>query len=495
MNGNWRINTKRSIILLVIGLLVSPVVQGRRLETRYTLNDIVAMALSNSSAAKNADNTRLTAFWRFRNYKTMFRPQLNLDGDLPDFYSANTPVRQPDGTLQFRHVNLSESSLNLYLNQEIAATGTKLFLATDFNRIDDFDAKTVAYQGSPFKIGFKQTLLGFNPSKWRKKIEPLRWDESQKAFFEDRENIAFRATNLFFRLLSSQTSVELAQSNMKNSEANLAIADVKKEMGKITANEYKRVALLVLNAKKALSKSEMSKRVAEFNLKSFVGINTAAELKLSAPLSISNFKVDAVKALEQAKQNRADIESIKRQMIESERDLEESKRSNGLRIALSGTYGLTNTGKKAGDLMRNPEVQKMVKLSFNVPVLDWGRSSSKVKMAEANQELVKYKMGQVMINFEREVIVQVEEFNLLYDQVNIAKQADEVAEGSYNVALQQYQNGNLSITDFNISLQEREQSRTDFIDALKSYWLGYYNIRRLTLFDFENSEPIFKSGE
>jgi outer membrane protein TolC len=70
-----------------------------------------------------------------------------------------------------------------------------------------------------------------------------------------------------------------------------------------------------------------------------------------------------------------------------------------------------------------------------------------------------------------------------------------VAEAGYNIALKKYQNGNLSITDLNIALQERDQSRRDYILALSQFWDAYYNIRRLTLYDFESGQTLVNEQE
>lgn len=479
---------------IVLNLVVVPAraIEKNRL---FTLQEMVFMALANSPYSKNVKNQRENAYWRFRNFKTSFRPQLDLNGNLPDFYSTNTPVVQPDGSVIFRDVSLSKASLNLRLNQEIALTGTEIFAASDFMRIDNLNANTVAYSGSPFMVGFNQTIFGYNNKKWTKKIEPLIWNESQKRYTEELEGISLTVSGLFFNLLSLQTEMELAESNLKNGRANQAIADVNIKLGKITPNDYKRVALSVLNAKKALSRSRMGKRMAEFNLKSFIGFNENVDLKLTAPMEIPEMKVNINKALEQARNNRREPESIKRKMLQAEQNLKQAKRSNGLRANLTGMYGLTNTSDKPSDLLEKPEVQKMIRLSLNIPILDWGRSASKVKMAESNNELVKYEVGQGLQQFEREVIVQAEEFSLLYEQIETAREADEVAEDSYRIALQQYQNGKLSITDLNIALQEREQSKRDFIDSLHSFWKAYFNIRKLTLYDFENDRMIYEKEE
>jgi outer membrane protein len=65
-----------------------------------------------------------------------------------------------------------------------------------------------------------------------------------------------------------------------------------------------------------------------------------------------------------------------------------------------------------------------------------------------------------------------------------------VAEDGYQIALKQYQNGNLGIMNLNIALQEREQARRDYINSIGSFWKAYYKIRILTLYDFENNKTL-----
>jgi outer membrane protein len=456
----------------------------------FTLQQVVDLALQQSPASKNATNQRENAFWNFRNFKTSFRPSLKLNGYLPDFSSTNTPVTQPDGSVIFQSINYSQSSARLSLNQEIAATGATIYAASDLERYDDFEKHTMAYNSSPFIIGFSQPVFGFNNKRWTKKIEPLRWEESQKSYNEQQEQISYTAAQLFFDQLSIQTDVDLSQSNLKNSLSNLEIAKENKKLGKISENDFDRINLSVYNAKKALNRATMELKIAEFNLKSYIGSDQSEEVQLIMPLQIPQLTIDVQKALEQAHANRKEDPQLKRQLLEAERNTTQAKRNNGLTANLNVVYGLTNTGDHIGQLLTHPEAQKMVQLSFNIPVLDWGRSASSVKMAESKNELVKYEVNQQGQQFEREVIVQVEQFMLLYEQIETSQQADKVAENGYQIALKQYQNGSLGITNLNIALQEREQSRRDYINSLASFWKAYYRIRILTLYDFENNKTL-----
>ena len=51
-------------------------------------------------------------------------------------------------------------------------------------RFDDFDRDFTLYNGLPIGIGIEQPLFAFNPLKWDKKTEPLRYEESQQAIVE-----------------------------------------------------------------------------------------------------------------------------------------------------------------------------------------------------------------------------------------------------------------------------------------------------------------------
>ena len=59
------------------------------------------------------------------------------------------------------------------------------------------------------------------------------------------------------------------------------------------------------------------------------------------------------------------------------------------------------------------------------------------------------------------------------------------------IALKKFQNGEISITDLNISLQERESAKRDYIRSIENYWESYYLLREMTLYDFEFKQKIY----
>ena len=48
----------------------------------------------------------------------------------------------------------------------------------------------------------------------------------------------------------------------------------------------------------------------------------------------------------------------------------------------------------------------------------------------------------------------------------------------------------LQFKKLNLALNDKENAKRDYINAVKKYWYSYYDIRKLTLFDFEVGEEI-----
>lgn len=459
-------------------------------EQKLSLGDVVSMAIEQSPAVKNAQNVNINYYWRWRNFKTRFRPQLVLSGNLPNYTQSNVGVTQPDGSLQFVNVTNLSTSARIALNQSIPLTGTYIYASTSAIRFQDYNKNTVNFSGSPFTIGFTQPVFAINWLKWSQKTEPMIHDEAQKNFIESIERISYNSVVRFFRFLLVQTNYNLAENNLKNSRNNLKIAQTKKDLGTISDNDFARIQLAVLNAEKALSSARFELKNADFELKSYIGLSQDQKIGLDMPLSMVLFEVDPQKAVAQAIANRKETTYFQRRLIEADRDLKNAKRSNGLSATLQGSYGMSNSAESLSGVYQKPERQQTLSLSLSIPILDWGQSASAVKLAESQRDLVIYDVEKDKEDFERSVVVQVEQFGLLKDQLKTAKEADHVAEDGYKIALKHFQNGEISITELNIAQNERENAKRDYIRSLETYWEAYYNLRILTLYDFEKDHPI-----
>lgn len=456
---------------------------------RLTLDEVIDLAITQSAAVKYAQNSNVNYYWRYKNFKSRFRPQLVLNGRLPDYRHTTQAITQPDGSVQFRQVSRIAASSTLSLNQSIPQFGTSIWAQTSANGNKNLSKNDLSFSGSPFIIGFSQPL-GYNWMKWYIKTEPMIYDEAQKRFVEEVEQISLNATNRYFNYLSVQTNYNLAESNLTNSQNNLTISEAKRELGQISENDFSRVELSVLNAQKALNQARMDLKNADFELKSYIGLDQNREIALEVPLDISLFDIDHELALVKAKENRKETTNYQRRLISADQELAQAKSETGLSATLSGSFGLSNSADNFMGIYDQPEKDRTLLVSISIPILDWGRSASTVKLAESERELTIFDVNRDIEEFDRQVVVQVEQFSLLKDQLYTATEADRVAENGYEIALKKFQNGELTINDLNIALQERERAKRDYVNSIRSYWVAYYRLRILTLYDFERGQNI-----
>lgn len=110
----------------------------------------------------------------------------------------------------------------------------------------------------------------------------------------------------------------------------------------------------------------------------------------------------------------------------------------------------------------------------------------------ANKKLTDYIIAQDEVNFEQDIITLVRQFELLRLQIEITKKSDEVAAERYNVAQNRYLIGKIDITNLNIALNEKDDAKRSYIAALKSFWNSYYQLRRLTLYDFASKSLLYR---
>ena len=478
------------LVYVLLTLKTSLLLQAQNHKTALSLRNVVDLAINQSSAVRYAQNRNVNFYWRYKNHFTRFRPELLLTGDMPNYTHTTKPVEQPDGSILFKQVSNMLASTRLSLNQSIPQLGTSVYAASSISRIEDFRNNTIDFSGDPVIIGFTQPIFSYNWMKWYRKTEPLVYGEAQRQYIESIENISFIATRRFFQYLRVQTDYTLAENNLKNSLDNMKIAETKSELGQISENDLARNRLSVLNARKALNSAEMNLKNADFELKSYIGLSQDANIELLLPLNMILFDINVERAVEEAKENRKETLAFERRLIQADAQLIQAKRSNSLNATLRGSYGTSNRAELVGDIYQNPETQRMLRISLSIPILDWGRSASQVKLAESQRELTIYEVEREANDFEREVIVQVEQFSLLEDQLVTAKEADNVAESGYMIALKKFQNGEITITEMNIFLSERERAKRDYIGSLQSYWEAYFRLRILTLYDFEMDRKI-----
>ncbi len=478
-------------LLIVLLLILSSEVQCLA-QNVFSIEDVIARAKAQSPAFKQAETQKETSYWQYRSFRTNYNPQLRLNGNVPSFTQNFISVRQPDGSILYQPVNQTNPSLNLGLQQPIQWTGGNISANTSLNYFNNINARSSQWNGTVMNVQLTQPIFAFNQLKWDRKTKPLEYEESKRSFAEQHEFISREAVNRFFNVLQYQTNLQIATYNLANNDTIYKIEQGRYNIGTTSEDKLLQVELQLLRSRQDMAQGRLDLETASLQLRTYLGLRDGDSFQLVLPEGIPKFEITIEQALEFARKNRSAFIAFERRRLEADRDVAQAK-GNRFQTSLTASYGLNNSASSASDLYANPQRQQTANFTFNVPVLDWGRNHAMMQTALANKRLNDYVIAQDEVNFEQEIITQVRQFEMLRLQIEITKKSDQVAQQRYVVAQNRYLIGKIDITNLNIALTEKDSAKKSYIQALKSFWLAYYDMRRLTLYDFGTGKLLYVS--
>ncbi len=479
----------RTLLIASSFLMLGGNVVGQSIQ--LSLEDIIQRAKEQSTSSKVAATRKENRYWQYRTYKSDFNPQLRLSGNIPAYSKDFYQVVQPDGSIEFRSRQQTNSQVNLGLLQPILWTGGVVSVNSNLNMVDDIERDTRNWSSTPVNVSLNQPIFAYNDLKWNKLIEPLRYEESRRDYVEEMEAISVDAVDRFFALAVAQINLEISSFNLANNDTIYKIEQGRYNIGTTSLDKLLQVELQLLTSRKDVAQAKLDQETALLRLRSYIGITDRSErFGLSLPENIPSFDVTIDEALKLAQANRSDFIAFERRRHEAQSQVANAK-GQRFQTTLTASYGFNNSGSSIDDVYQDPLNQQRINLGFNVPILDWGRNKSRMKTAIANKELTDYIIAQDEVTFEQEIITQVGQFEMLRLQIEITKKSDEVARERYNVAQNRYLIGKIDITNLNIALKEKDDAKRSYLQALRSFWTAYYDLRRLTLYDFAENKLLY----
>jgi len=456
-----------------------------------TLQDAIEMAKKKSLDYKIATFVSKSSYWNYNSFKAKFLPKLSLDGTLPDYYRTINTITLPSGQNDFVSQNVSNSSAALNLSQNVVSTGGTISINSSLRRIDNLgNSNNTAYTTIPFSVSYYQKNIFYNEFKWERKIEPLKLKESEVEYVENLENIAYKTVEKYFDLLQAEVQLKLDEQNVRNIDTLLKSTQARFEIGTVNLNDLLQTKVSLLNAKQSLIASRLTLRTAQQGLKRYLNEDMNLPITLSIPDSILFFDIEVEQAVKYAKTNKKYNLEFKRRLLEAKQEIKRTVAESGPTVSLSSNFGVTQTGKNVlnsySDLLRNQSIT----IGLYLPLVDWGVNSSRRKRAEANLDLEITNIAQQELSNEQEVVAEVMKWQTQNEQMKLVRETRELAQQRYNIALQKYSVSSITYTEFNNAQLQKDRAVTEYIAYLRNFWLIYYAIRKMTLFDFENNSQI-----
>ena len=483
----------RSVITLIAALLfMLPLTIGAQTVQRLSLEEVIKLSEDQSLDAILAKHRFRASYWQYRTFKAEYLPSLMLSGTLPDYNRVyEKEYDYSSGQEYYVEKNSNSIQGTMSLSQNIGLTGGEISLQSDFRRFDVLgDNGSVSYISTPVSINYNQPLFRFNELKWQKEIEPLKYEEAKKSYVEAIEQVHQRAVMRFFQLALAQINRDIAEMNYANADTLYRIAQGRYNLGMIAENELLQMELSFLNAETSRNNAYNNLNDMAQRLRSFLGFRENVVLELIIPSETPTFEVSADEVLNRALDNNPEMIGYEVQLLEARQSVAQAKAEKGLNANMNINYGLKGQSPDVPGAYMGLDDQQRVSVGFSIPIVDWGLRKGRYMMAQSNEEVVKTTVQQARIDFEESLLLEVAQFNLQDDQVRTAAKSDTVAAKMYEVTKQRFLIGNVDVLDLNNADTKKDENRRGFIQALQNYWTYYYNIRRLTLYDFEKGKPL-----
>ena len=218
-----------------------------------SLQQVITMAQDSAITAYQSRHVYNYHAAHYAEFEAMRKPQLRLDM-MPNYSRViSDPTRD---YVYLRNYDRLSASAQMKLTQKMLNWGGEAYLGSQAmwseyfaNDKNDYPRDFVA---TPILLGYRQSLLGYNPYRWEKIVEDQRLKAARQQHSYELHLIAEEATRRFFRLVCAQGMLDMCERNKQTADTLYAIAKEKASIAMVTLAELCSLELQLLNADNAL---------------------------------------------------------------------------------------------------------------------------------------------------------------------------------------------------------------------------------------------------
>ncbi len=464
---------------------------GAQEPMRLTLQEAIARAQSEGLTARAARATRDAARERDRAFGAGLLPQLALTGTAPSYNRSITSVLTTDGTVYVPQEQ-TDASANLALTQRLPFIGGDFFVNSSLSRTDRELGTTLnrTWNSTPVTVGIRQDLFRPNRLRWDAAAQELSAEVAERTYREAMEEVAIQAANAFFDYYTARLALENAETNAAVNDTLYTLNKGRFEVGRIGENDLLQSELALLRAQVAVDGARLEHDRTLAALRLALSLPVGAPLDVIVPTDIPEVVADTAVAVTQSLRNRASSVGLELEETNARRRVAEARWGTGAGATLQASMGFNQTASALDGAYRDLRDAQRVSLSLSVPLVQWGGRSSNIQAARLDQERTEYTGRQT-----REQLVQEAHFAALQlaqtrRSLAIAAKADTVGSKRFEVARARYVIGRIDPDNLYQAQSEKDSAFNGYLQALRAYWVAYYRLRRVTMYDFVTGQPI-----
>jgi Outer membrane protein len=471
---------------IIVVLLLITVCNIQAQQITLSLDRVIDIAADSSLESFRSKNVYMSGYWEFRSYRAERLPSLTMDITPARYYRDIVQRYDSENDIDvYRPQQSYFASGGFAVKQNFDLLGGSFFANSDLSYLRNFGTiNQNQYSSIPIRVGYSQDLLGYNRFKWERRIEPLKYEMAKKELLFNLEKINEQATSNFFALAMAQAEYDLAKKNVSSTDTLYQMGQQRHKIASISQADLLTLKLDAVNARNTLQNADIALKRAMFALASFLNLDQHTQIRLLLPNRPSQMNISAEKALALARENNPQFLELRKQILEAEQSVDRTKKESLFNASINASLGFNQMAYSFHDVYRNPMRQDVFSVSVSIPLLDWGVRKGRYNMAKNNLNVIQISSQQTELTIEEDVIMTVSDFNIQQDMIVSAEEALDLAVMAYTETRQRFIIGSADINSLTLSLNRQQEAQRNYITALQNYWLSYFKIRRLTLFDF-----------
>lgn len=473
--------------LLFVAALAMPAVARAQATTRQTLTlqDAIQMAQQQGPQAQIARSSRDAAHYHDNAFNAGLKPQLFLQGNAANVNHGINAVALPDGSTQFIAQAQNQSSMTLGFSQRLALTGGTVQIGSQLSRLDLYgDKRATRYQSSPIVVSLQQDLFKPNSLMWEERVQALGAVVAERAYLEAREDVARTTADAFFNLYAQQMALANATFNAAVNDTLYTLNKGRYEVGKIGENDLLKSELALLRARAAVDDARLNRDRAEASLRRVTAYPAERSLAIVTPDSIPVVDADPDVAVTQALRNSSSTQQNELDNTTTKRGIAQARANNRFNASVVASAGFNQTAATFGPAYQAPLGSQTLTVGVNLPMLQWGKGTADIQEATAFAQ--RSAANNKMRHDQLEEDARFAALGLQQAQRNVllAAKADTVAAKQFEVARNRYIIGKIQNDALYLAQGEKDAAVLANVQALRNYWMSFYLLRRLTLYDF-----------
>jgi outer membrane protein TolC len=305
-----------------------------------------------------------------------------------------------------------------------------------------------------------------------------------------RLNTERQITNQFYAVYMAQSNLQISREELANAQQSYDIIRNKVEADLAAKDELFQAELNLATARSSVEERLVSLENAKDQLKQTLGLPLTDELSVHTEVDIKPIDINLLQAIAYGLNSRLEL---RQREIESEKlefELIRTKALNEFKGDLSLSVGLIGDNQAFNRIYDNPTQNPRVAITFAIPIFDWGEKKARIRAQKVAQNINELNRREDEVNIEIEIRQTWRSLENLRTQIELAVQNVRNAQLTYDLNLTRYREGDITgmeISQFQTQLSNKKISYTQ---ALINYKIELLNLKILSLYDFENNQPI-----